>query len=559
MIRKLFCSILDRSFTSILVGFFLFTFVVMFSVTWRLSDNDGFVSSPIETPTTPTTTNTPPTIEQSSLVPLSATILIPQLLYRKRDTREQELYIYNAMLVRNNIVLLFHNRINHTLEGHPFGSFFNDWLHPEVLFHRVKLSPIVSSAFAPASNPRVLYGLPTHAMEFDCHKIDNQEMEIPRERKAISTVVCPLPTEYYRNVMMKTETDGQRIHEGIHLDFSDNVSFVISYERPTASEDFKHTTRINPPEFFDQKIGVCLAGLLSNGAEVIREIVQYHLSVGVDHVYIQTNTRNSPIPNSPPPKVNVTKFYEEQLSDFIAERRVSLIPGNILSDRSEGYFEHNATLAESGERENRDTSLKIPFLNSCLWYSKWWDTYTIVVDLDEIFVYNHTMKSLWDALQFHFESDKKACQVILEGQYHVFMTNESFNRNLSIAARFPRQKMKAEGWPKSVVHTQRAKFAWLHWAGVCQPVLEEEVRNAKALGLSRKRRKRSEESIQGNSDVLRMLHFRNLFSAREEGQNNMTNTVESEYIWFYENMVKPELTRRCKTKGICPPFVVGAS
>jgi hypothetical protein len=63
----------------------------------------------------------------------------------------------------------------------------------------------------------------------------------------------------------------------------------------------------------------------------------------------------------------------------------------------------------------RDIYLKIPFLNSCLWHSKSWDTFTIVVDLDEIFIYNYTkpnIKSLWDALKVSFDN-YNSCDVFL--------------------------------------------------------------------------------------------------------------------------------------------------
>jgi hypothetical protein len=135
------------------------------------------------------------------------------------------------MLLFSLLLLLLYSLL---VEDHPFGRFFDDWIHPQVFFHRVKLHPVITSSLRPKSaDPNLAYAIPAHAFEFgkfsspfysflfsqtiDCIKVDNQEMEIPRERKAISTVVCPLPTNFYLNILMKTGTNNTRIHDGIHL------------------------------------------------------------------------------------------------------------------------------------------------------------------------------------------------------------------------------------------------------------------------------------------------------------------------------------------------------
>jgi hypothetical protein len=51
-----------------------------------------------------------------------------------------------------------------------------------------------------------------------------------------------------------------------------------------------------------------------------------------------------------------------------------------------------------------------------------------------------------------------------------------------------------------------------------------------------------------------MLHFRNLFNAREEYKENVSEFVASEYIWFYDNLVRPSLVKRCKENKMCLPF-----
>jgi hypothetical protein len=46
--------------------------------------------------------------------------------------------------------------------------------------------------------------------------------------------------------------------------------------------------------------------------------------------------------------------------------------------------------------------LKVPFYNSCLWHSKNWDTYIIVVDIDEIMFYNRHISGI-NSLSTAFE------------------------------------------------------------------------------------------------------------------------------------------------------------
>jgi hypothetical protein len=47
-----------------------------------------------------------------------------------------------------------------------------------------------------------------------------------------------------------------------------------------------------------------------------------------------------------------------------------------------------------------------------------------------------------------------------------------------------------EGAAKSVMITQRVKFQWLHWGGVCGPLFEEELLYSKDYNLSLYKKKR---------------------------------------------------------------------
>jgi hypothetical protein len=116
--QKRCIGLLDNSLRSILVTFFLMSFLVLLAVNWNI-DGNGFAKFSREL--IETVTNDEPDVEPvPGFIPLAATVLVPQVLYRqKRDCPtceqlSQTLYLYDAQLVRNNIVLLFRNRINHS-------------------------------------------------------------------------------------------------------------------------------------------------------------------------------------------------------------------------------------------------------------------------------------------------------------------------------------------------------------------------------------------------------------------------------------------------------------
>jgi hypothetical protein len=116
--QKRCIGLLDNSLRSILVTFFLVTFVVLLAVNWNI-DGNGFAKYSREL--IETVTNDEPDVEPApGFIPLAATVLVPQVLYRqKRDCPtceqlNQTLYLYDAQLVRNNILLLFRNRFNHS-------------------------------------------------------------------------------------------------------------------------------------------------------------------------------------------------------------------------------------------------------------------------------------------------------------------------------------------------------------------------------------------------------------------------------------------------------------
>lgn len=362
------------------------------------------------------------------------------------------------------------------------------------------------SLFVPISHflPSVNISITTTSTKVDfsfidmkCVDIDDSDLDHVR---LLSMLLCRLPSPL------------PFLHfEKMYVQFRE-LNVIIPRDRGSASSYFgDKISRRNPPPIGSPRstVGACVGGVNRNALPYLREFVQYYLLIGVSHLYLSFGA-NFLVDDD-------TRFLEDMVADFIKEGLVSIVPGPLKFPELEADFV--------------DAYSKVPFYQSCMWHSKAYDNYTIVVDVDEYVVLygNKTTATLVSALKEIVSKHEVLCGVQLVDYVSSIRENDS----KWIGKAFTGRGTVSHNSRKTIVLTQKANWAWLHRPFRCE---------------SNNRRLSNTEGLYLTTELVYMLHFAHLFATRGPAFPRYPPYIPNEYTLYWFPSVQRLLAERCDRK-----------
>lgn len=352
------------------------------------------------------------------------------------------------------------------------------------------------SSFLPSVNISIKTQTGNKTLSFiniKCSDIDDADLDAVR---LLSMLVCYLP----QLSLPPFET--------MYIQFRE-LNVIIPMDTGSASSYFgdKISRRSPPPPKSSKStIGACIGGVNRNALPYLREFVQYYLLIGVSHIYLSFGANYLFDDN--------TTFLEEMVADFIKQGLVSIVPGPIAFPLLEPAFV--------------DAYSKVPFYQSCMWHSKAYDKYTIVVDVDEyVMLYgNQTTKTLGDALNEIVNKNEVLCGIELID----YVSCERENNSKWIGEAFTGREIKSHNSRKTIILTQKANWAWLHRPFRC----ESDIRQLSNI-----------EGLYSTKEFIYMLHVAHLFVERGPTFLRYPPYIPNEYTSYWFTRVRNSLAKRC--------------
>jgi hypothetical protein len=360
----------------------------------------------------------------------------------------------------------------------------------------------------------------TRSVQVKCHDVPAGSEGIVQ---LVSLLYCQVPSKFRDHISTYQE---------LQVDFRE-LSLLIPLATSTASRHFGKTSRRHPPPHNKEKasVGLCAGGIVKDMAPYLREYVEYYLTIGVAHLYLSYGDYFSLDTD--------VSWMEQILEDYIREGKVSVSAGPITHyDLEPAYI---------------DAYSKLPFYTSCLWHSKAYDNYTLIVDVDELVILNETTSaSLSDAIaQITAQASPKAlCGIQLEDYATCLRTNES-GRGYGDSYQ---RRMAKQGMPhyraKSIVLTQRAKWAECHSPYHCSALLplEKQDKEEGSLWLESDGYEAGLFKLNESHPIypLYVLHFVHLHHVRE-ALIDCNSSESSEYSSLWYPKVRDALAARCNS------------
>lgn len=354
------------------------------------------------------------------------------------------------------------------------------------------------SRFLPSVNVTIVRadnGKVESFVDVECRDIDNGDIN---EVRLMALLVCRLSSQIAFKVM--------------YLEFRGNLSVMIPSETGSASRYFgDRVSRRNPPPRLSPKstVGACIGGVNYNALPYLREFVQYHLLIGVSHLYLSLGANFLFDDN--------TLALEEMLADFIEDGLVSVIPGPIAFPDTDPAFV--------------DAYSKVPFYHSCVWHSKAYDNYTIVTDIDEYVILYERNATIGDAIASIVGRRNVTCGILMEDYVSTRRDNRSNSRWMGET--YYGRGSRMHGSRKSIVLTQKANYPWLHRPYNCDPQHSLGPRG----GLYR-----------SSNESFYLLHYAYLFGERgpDYSLGDTPYIERNEYTSLWFNDVHHSLAHRCK-------------
>lgn len=312
--------------------------------------------------------------------------------------------------------------------------------------------------------------------------------------------------------------------EKMYVQFRE-LNVIIPRDSGSASSYFgDKISRRNPPPVGSPRstVGVCVGGVNKNALPYLREFVQYYLLIGVAHLYFSFGA-NYLLDDD-------TKFLEDMVADFIKEGLVSIVPGPLNFPVQETSFV--------------DAYSKVPFYQSCMWHSKAYDNYTIVVDIDEyVVLYGNkttTKSPLANAIKEIVDKHEVLCGIELVD--YVSSVAEK-NDSKWIGEAFTGRGTRSHKSRKSIILTQKANWAWLHRPFRCE---------------SDSRRLSNKEGLYLTTELVYVLHFAHMLVKRGPSFPRYPPYIPNEYTLYWFPTVQRLLTERCALIDRKKTPVIGA-